>query len=84
MKERDIARAAILSEALRRWGEIERACRKHKDDRGLEFLVGGLNVERYVDDNEASVAIDCKTGSMVAKATREIIKTELKKLGVKL
>lgn len=78
----DAYRADFLVEALKRWSELERGCKKHNRDRGLEFLVGGLCSDMYVDNNEVSVAVDCKTGAMIVAAAKKIIKAELTKLGV--
>ena len=69
-------------DALAGWGKLQRACRKHHADRGLEFLVGGLCSDRYVDNNETSIAVDCKTGALIVAAAKKIIEAELKKLGV--
>jgi hypothetical protein len=85
MKASETRRAAMLVVARDEWKSVITACKKRGTDRGLEFLVGSLHIDNdhtYVDDHDASVPIDCKTGLLVAEAALKIINAELKKLGV--
>lgn len=83
MKASEAYRAGVLVSAMKRWGQLERACRKkHSEKRGLEFLVGGLASDGYVDCHDVSIAVDCKTGAAIAAAAKKIIASEIKKLGV--
>jgi hypothetical protein len=84
VKANEAYRPGFLVDALGGWNKLARACRKHDTDRGLEFLVGGLASDRYVDNNDASVVVDCKTGALIVAAAKKIIQAELKKLGVTL
>ena len=86
MKASDAQRAAMLVSAQKEWAELLKACRKRGDLRGLEFLVGALRIDdghTYVENHDASVTIDCKTGELICNAAFNIITLELRKLGIR-